>query len=256
MARAPPRRTLRHPIRAMVSVTGWDRLDEMIDAPLMPLLPPSLQLSAQFNPVRLQADLDGILAGDYVPHVDRGVATRDWAAVPLRRDERGIPGGAAAEPRALAGFADTPFLERCPYVRQVLAFFQCTQQAIEFRRIKPGAVAREPRNNKLGFAHGLVRLHIPVVTSSEFEFLLRGKRVVMNEGECWYHDLTVPHGAANRGQSHCIHLTIDCVVNEWLRAMLIADSVAARPRVLAPDRGPARIPVAAAGKSRRGRRTA
>jgi mannose-6-phosphate isomerase-like protein (cupin superfamily) len=67
-----------------------------------------------------------------------------------------------------------------------------------------------------------VRLHIPVITNREVEFVLNQVHVVMNEGDCWYLNVNQPHRVANRGATDRIHLVIDCVVNDWLRELLLA----------------------------------
>jgi hypothetical protein len=52
--------------------------------------------------------------------------------------------------------------------------------------------------------------------------MLGGQRVVMNEGECWYNDFNLPHSVANHGTTDRVHLVIDCVLNDWLRALFAA----------------------------------
>lgn len=180
----------------------------------------SLRLPLQFEPSRLQADLRGILAGEYVPHFNTAYFQGDWSAVPLRS----VGGSAKAiypDPTAKDKFADTPLLARCPYVRQILAALPCRQQAVRFLRLKAGSVIKEHRDHELGFDDGEVRLHIPVRTNPEVEFVLNQIRVIMNEGECWYLNVNLPHRVANRGATDRIHLVIDCVVNDGLRALLL-----------------------------------
>ena len=53
------------------------------------------------------------------------------------------------------------------------------------------------------------------------EFILNQVRILMNEGECWYLNVNRPHRVANHGTSDRIHLVIDCVVNDWLRELLL-----------------------------------
>jgi mannose-6-phosphate isomerase-like protein (cupin superfamily) len=72
-----------------------------------------------------------------------------------------------------------------------------------------------------------VRLHIPVVTNPEVEFVLNGVRVEMKEGECWYHNFNLPHRVANRGTVDRVHLVLDCVLNDWLREVLLSADAAA-----------------------------
>jgi len=182
----------------------------------------SFQLSVRFDPTRLHADLDKIVGSDYVPHFNTRTYEGDWSAVPLRS-----VGGRAdhiyPDPTAKQAFADTPLLERCSYIREVLAFFTCPQQAVRFLRLKAGSIVKPHRDYELGFADGEVRLHIPVRTHPDVIFLLDGKRVAMNEGECWYNDFNLVHSVENRGATDRVHLVIDCVVNDWLRERLLAD---------------------------------
>lgn len=181
----------------------------------------SLRLPLRFEPSLLQADLAGMLAGEYVPHFNTAYFEGDWSAVPLRS----VGGRATAiypDPTAKNQFADTALLARCPYVRQVLAALPCPQQAVRFLRLKAGSIIKEHRDHELGFDDGEVRLHIPVITNPAVEFVLNQVRVIMNEGECWYLNVNLSHRVANRGATDRIHLVIDCVVNDWLREVLLA----------------------------------
>jgi hypothetical protein len=186
----------------------------------------SLRLSVTFDAVRLQSDLDGILADDFVPHFNTAYYTGDWSVVPLRS----IGGNARQiypDPTAKTTWQDTPLLDRCPYVREVLAYFHCPLQSVRFMRLKAGSVIREHRDLALSYKDGEVRLHIPVRTNPDLDFRFAGQRVVMAEGECWYHDFTELHSVANRGQTDRIHLVIDCVVNEWLNDLLLLEEARA-----------------------------
>ncbi len=176
-----------------------------------------------FDASRLQADLDRIVSDDFVPHFNTAYYTGDWSVVPLR-SIGGQTRQIYPDPTAKTSWADTPLLERCPYVREVLAYFRCPMQSVRFMRLKAGSVIREHRDLALSFNDGEVRLHIPVRTNPDLDFRFAGQRVVMAEGECWYHDFTEPHSVANRGTTDRIHLVIDCVVNDWLRDLLVAEA--------------------------------
>lgn len=189
-----------------------------------PVLPDALQLPLRFDPVRLQADLAHLVTTDFVPHFNTAYYQGDWSAVPLRsiggRTDHIYP-----DPTAKDAFADTPLLARCPYLRDVLATLRCPQQAARLLRLKSGSAIKEHRDHELGFENGEVRLHLPVSTNPEVEFVLNQVRVVMNEGECWYLNVNQPHRVANRGATDRIHLVVDCVVNDWLRDLLFAAAV-------------------------------
>ncbi len=190
-------------------------------------LPDALKLPLRFDAARLQADLARMMADEFVPHFNTAYYQGDWSAVPLRsiggRTDHIYP-----DPTAKNNFADTPLLARCDYVREALAALKCPLQAVRFLRLQAGSVIKEHRDHELGFEDGEIRLHVPVVTNPEVEFVLNHARVVMNEGECWYLNVNQPHRVANRGARDRIHLVIDCVVNDWLRDLLLATAAACK----------------------------
>jgi ribosomal protein S18 acetylase RimI-like enzyme len=185
-----------------------------------PLVPDAVKLPLRFDPARLQADLTRILAEEFVPHFNTAYYQGDWSAVPLRsiggRADQIYP-----DPTARSAFADTPLLARCAYLNEVLATVRCPQQSVRLLRLKAGSVIKEHSDFDLGFEDGEVRLHIPIITNPGVEFILNQVRVIMNEGECWYLNVNLPHRVANRGTEDRIHLVIDCVVNDWLRDLLL-----------------------------------
>lgn len=198
-----------------------------IPLPVEPQLPDALKLPFQFDVAKLQADLACILAKEFIPHFNTAYYQGDWSAVPLR-SVGGSTDQIYPDPTAKNNFADTPLLARCPYIREVLASIRCPQQAVRFLRLKVGSVIKEHRDHELGFDDGEVRLHIPVITNPQVEFMLNQVRVVMNEGECWYLNVNQPHRVANHGMVDRIHLVIDCVVNDWLRELMLATAVTAK----------------------------
>jgi len=197
-------------------------------APILePVMPDALQLPLRFDAGRLQADLAQLVAADFVPHFNPAYYQGDWSAIPLR-SIGGSPEHIYPDPTAKDAFADTPLLARCPYFREVLAALRCPQQAARLLRLKAGSVIREHRDYELSFEDGEVRLHIPVRTNPEVEFALNQIRVVMKEGECWYLNVNQPHRVANRSATDRIHLVVDCVVNDWLRDLLLAAAAASK----------------------------
>jgi ribosomal protein S18 acetylase RimI-like enzyme len=189
------------------------------------IMPDAVKMPLQYDAARLQSDFAGIVADEFVPHFNEAYYEGDWSAVPLRsvggRADRIYP-----DPTAKNAFADTPLLARCAYIREVLATLHCPLQAVRFLRLKSGSVIKEHRDHELGFEDGEVRLHIPVITNPDVEFVLNQVRIVMNEGECWYLNVNQPHRVANRGAADRIHLVVDCVVNDWLRDLLLAAAAA------------------------------
>jgi hypothetical protein len=90
------------------------------------IYPDRVRLPLGFDPVRLRADLATLGAEPLTPHFVPQNYSGDWGVLPLR-----APAGAehpilmiAAQPDA-RDFVDTPPLARTPYLRAVLARFDC-----------------------------------------------------------------------------------------------------------------------------------
>ena len=184
-------------------------------------VPDALKLPLRFDAESLQSDLAGLGTDNFVPHFNREYYQGDWSAIPFR-SVGGQAGHIYPDPTARDTFADTPLLARCPGVRRALEILRCPQKSVRFLRLKVGSVIKEHRDYELGFEDGEVRLHIPVITNPEVEFILAGSRVAMQEGECWYLNVSQPHSVNNRSATDRIHLVVDCVVNDWLRNLMLS----------------------------------
>ena len=180
------------------------------------------RLALRFDAERLRADLGQVRPDEWVAHFNKQDYEGDWHAIALR-----AVGAATAHiyaPAELgAVFADTPVLSRCPYLRDVLAQFQCPLRSVRLLRLRAGAVIREHRDHRLGYEDGEVRFHIPITTNPDVAFVVNGERLAMEPGECWYINFNLPHRVANRGATDRVHLVVDCVVNDWLTGLLPAE---------------------------------
>ncbi len=187
------------------------------------MMPDCFKLPLSFNPEHLKADLDHILPGDWLPHFNDRYYEGDWSGVALRS-----VGGAATklypDPAAKEPFADTSILARCPNIGQALREFKCPLNSVRLLRLGPGSRIREHRDYKLGFEDGEIGIHIPIVTNPMVEFFLNYEKLAMNEGECWYLNLNLPHRVENASATERIHLVIHCIVNQWVRQMLKFES--------------------------------
>jgi hypothetical protein len=124
-----------------------------------------------------------------------------------------------ADPTATA-FEDTPLLDASAYLQDVLGAFACDLQAVRLMRLSPGSLIKAHRDHDLNAESGVVRLHIPITTNPDVVFELNGSPVKMEVGSVWYLRLSDPHRAANLGATDRVHLVIDALVNDWMRAML------------------------------------
>jgi hypothetical protein len=200
----------------MRPIPANEESDDMVDL---------LKLPLSFDPQRLKRDLQALTPEDWVMHFNKPYYEGEWSGVALRSVD-GEDGRLYPDPTARAKFADTPTLARCPSIQEVLATFQCELEAVRLLKLRAGSSIREHKDYNLGYEDGEVRFHVPVLTNPDVEFYLNQQRVVMHEGECWYLNLNLPHRVVNHSATDRIHLVIDCVVNDWLRALFETEAIA------------------------------
>lgn len=183
--------------------------------------PDRVRLPLTFDPARLHADLVLLAASEWTPHFVPRNYSGAWDVMPLR-----APADAehpilmiAARPDA-RDFVDAPPLRHTPYLREVLARFDCPLRSVRLMRLGPGARILEHRDLGLSAEEGLVRLHVPIVTSSEVRFEVNRRPVEMAPGEVWYLRLSDPHQVENAGSQARIHLVIDADMSPWLETQL------------------------------------
>jgi hypothetical protein len=180
-------------------------------------LPDRIRLPFAFDPARLAQDLERVSGEAWTNHVVRQNYDGAWTVLPLP-----APAGETHPIRmiypdpAATAFVDTPFLDRTLYIRDVLACFLCPLRVVRLMRLAAGSVIKAHEDEGLELAAGSARIHIPIATSPEVEFLLNGTPVAMAPGEAWYLRLSDPHQVANRGPHDRVHLVVDLEANDWL----------------------------------------
>jgi len=186
-------------------------------------LPDRVRLELRIDPAALAADLARFGEEDWTRHYVRQNYEGDWSAIPLR-----APAGESHKLRqiypdpAATSFVDTKLLDRAPAIRALLGRFRCPLRAVRLMRLTPGSVIRRHQDSGLDPESGMARIHIPIVTSPDAEFLLNGIPVEMMPGSAWYLRLSDPHEAVNRGAGDRVHLVIDAWMNDWLLEALRA----------------------------------
>jgi len=193
--------------------------------PMMPALsgvdlPDRARLPFAFDVERLRADLE-VVDRDWIDHAVRQNYEGNWSVLPLRHKA-----GAThpvmmiyADPAATE-FVEGPLLAQTPYFREVLAQFRCPLRVVRLMRLTPGSVIKPHYDHNLAAEWGAARVHVPITTNPDVEFLLNGTPLAMAPGEVWYLRLADEHAVANRGTTDRVHLVIDCIVDDWFAAML------------------------------------
>jgi hypothetical protein len=179
----------------------------------------AIRLPMRFDAAELAADTAALAADEWVPHFNTAYYSGDWSGVALR-SVGGEAGRLYPDPTAQGEYAPTPALERSPALAAALSRFRCSLLAARLLRLGPRAHIREHTDYNLGYEDRELRVHVPVTSGPEVEFVHDGRRVTMLPGEAWYLDLNRTHSVANRGETARVHLVVDCVVNEWLEAQL------------------------------------
>jgi hypothetical protein len=181
-------------------------------------IPDRVRLPFGFDAQALRSDLAALPEDAWIPHFNQAVYEGDWSGVALRS-----VGGTIAiypDPTRTDEFADTEHLETCPNIAAALRTLECPLQSARLLRLGPGSVIKPHDDYRLSYADGEVRLHVPITTGPEVEFVVDGTAVDMAPGECWYMDFTKTHAVANRGAEARINLVVDCNVNDWLTTQL------------------------------------
>ncbi len=192
-----------------------------MEAEVRYVYPDRVRLPLAFDPARLRADLAALAPEAWTPHFVPQNHSGEWDVMPLR-----APVGAnhpismiAAHPDA-RDFVDAPPLHRAPYLRAVLAQFDCVLRSVRLMRLGPRSCIREHCDLDLCAEDGLARLHLPIVTNPQVRFEVNRRPVVMSPGEVWYLRLSDPHRVDNAGDTARIHLVIDAELSPWLAAQL------------------------------------
>ena len=193
-------------------------------------LPDRVLLPLAFDPAPLAAELARFEESDWTAHFVRDNYEGEWSAIPLR--------AAAGETHPIrmigvhslaAHFVDTRFLDRAPGFAAMLARFHCPLKSVRLMRLSAGSLIREHQDHDPDAESGTARLHVPITTNGEVEFLLNRRPVAMAAGSVWYLRLADPHSVANRGSSDRVHLVIDARVNDWLAGLVWEGAAAGAP---------------------------
>ena len=183
--------------------------------------PIARRLSPHFHADRLAHDLSridetwwGVHEGPY--HDGAWEAVALWAPRGDRREQRSFGGE----------FAATEALALCPYLAEVIDGVPGQKNRVRLMRLRPGGHILRHSDPIHQIDESLVRLHVPVRTNDDVQFLVNDVRVRMDVGELWHVDVRFPHEVKNGGSSPRIHLVMDVLRNAPLDALLdIAEPV-------------------------------
>jgi quercetin dioxygenase-like cupin family protein len=174
----------------------------------------SIKFPIVFDTEKLKNDLSKIINKKWTDHYNTNDYTGKWTSVALMSKD-GKSDSIYAFSNNNDEIVNTEILDSCTYFKEVLEGFLFEKTAVRLLQLAVGAEIKPHSDHCLGYEDGSFRLHIPIITNPEVEFILDGKRLIMNEGECWYIDANFEHSVANRGKQDRIHLVIDGIRNDW-----------------------------------------
>lgn len=184
-------------------------------------LPDRIRLLIGCDPLPLAAEAAALPETAWIRHFVPDNYRGDWSVVPLRAPADAVhPIMQITSPPGCIDWVETKYLGACPAILSALDLLECELDAVRLMRLGPGSEIREHRDHDLSAEYGAARLHLPLTTSPDVEFLVNQKPVPMQPGEFWYLRLADPHAVFNRGGGDRVHLVIDVRMNDWLAGML------------------------------------
>ncbi|MFK8164217.1 MAG: aspartyl/asparaginyl beta-hydroxylase domain-containing protein [Lewinella sp.] len=172
-----------------------------------------LKLPFHFEEEALIKDLKAISTKHWTPQIYKMNYKGDWTSIALISEEGDNNNFAYAS--ASEHLKDTAALKKCPYFKKVIRSFKCPLISARLLKLNGHSEIKPHRDYKLGYEDNNFRVHIPIVTNNQVEFILGGKKLEMLPGECWYTNVNFIHSVANRSDSARVHLVIDGERNDW-----------------------------------------
>ncbi len=194
----------------------------------------SLRLPVLYDVGRLVGDLQICLRSAWTDHFNRQDYQGDWNSVALYS----VSGNAEDIMTSGEGtFIATRMLSSCAYFKEILDNLSFEKESVRLLRLAAGSVVLEHRDRGLAYENGVFRLHIPLQTEADVDFVVGGKRMEMTAGECWYANFDLPHSVNNRSMNDRVHLVIDGIRNEWTDNLFrqAGYDFEEEQKVLAPD---------------------
>lgn len=181
----------------------------------------TIKLEKRFDADRMLEEVATLESSDdWLEHWHDRYHNGGWRSIPLYSIQ-GVVDTDALRPGE-GEYRPTPYLEQSEYLLESVDWFQCEKRRVRLMKLEGGGEISE-HTDRLEWALGKVRIHVPIVTSPQVHFVVEGQRVQMDPGEIWYCDFTRPHYVKNTGREARIHLVLDLVVNDWLRQQFLGE---------------------------------
>ena len=192
---------------------------------------PLLKLPIEFCAETLASEVSALPSQAWIPHPQQFEGN---LAVPLVS-----PGGTVTDD-FFGPMGPTDSLRRCRYLMEIMQELDSTWGRSRLMALEPGAEV--PQHVDIHYywrTH--LRIHIPVITNPEVDFISDLGIVNMKAGECWLLDSFFTHAVNNRGREKRVHLVLDTVGSGRLWDLIDAAlNGSAEPKFLKPGGTPVR----------------
>ncbi len=124
-------------------------------------------------------------------------------------------GGNPNNDSVIGAMSPTPFLQQCPYLQQILATFKTVFGRTRLMKIGGNAEVSEHVDTNYYWLQR-VRVHFPIITFPEVNFICGDNSVNMAAGEVWIFNTWRRHNVVNPTEKDRIHLVADTVGSPFL----------------------------------------
>ena len=197
----------------------------------MRLQVPFIQLPLLFDAPALAAEIAAIEDAMWRPHPQGYPGNSMLPLVAVHGDPAN---------EAFAGpMRPTPYLERCPYLRQAIGSLGVVVGRTRLMRLSGHAEVTVHVDQGYYWAERM-RVHVPIVTQPTVRFECGDAAIHMAAGECWVFDTWRQHRVLNDAEASRIHLVVDTVGGDGFWDMVggsrphDASLVAWKPRMVKP----------------------
>ncbi len=180
-----------------------------------------IKFPMHFDPAKLKEDLRKVMDTPWIDHYNQNDYDGKWSSIALMSPD-GKSDNIYAFNANSKEITATDVLDSCSYFEDILDSFHFEKAAVRLLNLAAGAQIKPHSDYCLGYEDGFFRLHIPVITNQEVVFILDDKRLIMNEGECWYINANFTHSVSNNGTDDRIHLVVDGIRNDWTDTLFFA----------------------------------
>ena len=174
-----------------------------------------------FETAQLQEEIVQLEKKYWKEHYNKKYYEGGWSTIQLRSVNGDVENNIAIHASALqkeSPYKDTVLLEACPKIAAVIDFFKMEKTSVRLMKLNAGSEIKPHSDHDLSYEDGEVRIHIPIATNPDMAFYLEEEALQMLEGSCWYLNLSLQHRVTNAGDTDRVHLVIDGLVNDWVKA--------------------------------------